>query len=79
MTLFWCSVGLGAMIASAGVVSKDVSPCGSVPGCPARVLRFRWSVETVLGQDRTAYRAEFRILETELRMSRRTLGGAQCQ
>lgn len=42
------TVGRGAIVGAGSLVNKSVPPYAIVGGNPARVLRFRWDVETIL-------------------------------
>lgn len=41
------NIGNGAVVAAGAVVTKDVPPYAIVMGCPARVLKYRFSEETI--------------------------------
>lgn len=41
------NIGTGAIIASGAVVTKDVEPYAIVGGCPAKVIRYRFSGDTI--------------------------------
>ena len=41
------NIGDGAVIAAGSVVTKDVPPYAVVAGCPAKILRYRFSDETI--------------------------------
>lgn len=41
------NIGNGAVIAAGSVVTKDVPPYAVVAGCPAKILRYRFSDETI--------------------------------
>ena len=48
-------VGRGAIVAAGSVVTKSVPPYAIVAGNPARIVRFRWDVETVLRHELQLY------------------------
>jgi acetyltransferase-like isoleucine patch superfamily enzyme len=62
------TVGRGSVVGAGSVVTKDVPPYAVVAGNPARVLKFRWDVETIL-------RHEEELYPPECRLSRRDLEG----
>ena len=46
------NIGDGAVIAAGSVVTKDVPPYAVVAGCPAKILRYRFSDETIAEMER---------------------------
>lgn len=60
------NIGRGAIVGAGAVVTKSVPPYAIVVGNPARVLRFRWDVETIVAHESVLYRAARRIPEKEL-------------
>ena len=72
MILKGVTIGRGAIVAAGSVVVKVVPPYAIVVGVPARVVRFRWDVDTIL-------RHEEKLWPPEKRFSRRELEQWQSQ
>jgi maltose O-acetyltransferase len=70
-------VGRGSIVAAGSVVTRSVPAYAVVAGCPARVLRFRWNIETLLEHEQTLYGPEHRIQEFELRAAFGSFAGTQ--
>lgn len=59
-------VGKGAIVAAGSVVSKDVLPYSIVGGVPAKLIRFKWSIDEILIHEREIYSSEKRLNRREL-------------
>lgn len=60
------TIGRGSIVAAGAVVTKSVPPYSVVAGVPARVVKRRWDVDTIL-------RHEDRLYAPEKRLTRETL------
>jgi maltose O-acetyltransferase len=70
-------IGRGSIIAAASVVTKNVPAYAVVAGCPARVLKFRWDIESLVQHEEFLYSPEFRIQESNLRSAFERFVGTQ--
>ncbi len=61
VVLHGVTIGRGSIVAAGAVVTKSVPPYAIVGGVPARVLRFRWDVDTILRHEATLYPAGQRL------------------
>ena len=55
------TIGRGAIVGAGAVVTKSVPPYAIVGCVPAKVLRFRWNVETILRHEAILYPAQQRL------------------
>jgi serine acetyltransferase len=58
-------------------VTRSVPPYAIVAGSPARVIKFRWSVETLMRHEEMLYSPDCRIPEEKLRTTCDALNGDQ--
>lgn len=55
------TVGRGSIVGAGAVVTKSVPPYAVVVGSPARLVKFRWDVETIQRHEAALYPPESRI------------------
>ena len=59
-------IGRGAVVGAGAIVTSDVPPYSIVAGNPARILKFRWDVATILRHEAELYPPEKRLCRPEL-------------
>lgn len=55
------TVKRGSIIAAGSVVARDVPPYAIVGGIPAKVIKYRWSVDAILRHEVRLYSSEKRL------------------
>lgn len=66
MILRGVTVGRGSVVAAGAVVTKSVPPYAIVAGNPARIVRFRWDVPTILAHEVALYPPDKRFAAEQL-------------
>ena len=64
------TIGRGSVIAAGAVVTKSCPPYSIIGGVPARVLKFRFSIDEVLEHEKLLYPEEERLSREELNKQR---------
>lgn len=59
-------LGRGSIIAAGAVVSKDVPPYAVAGGVPAKVIKFKWSIDQILEHESILYPKEERFTREQL-------------
>lgn len=60
------TIGRGSIVAAGSVVTKDVPPYSVVGGVPAKFIKFKWDLETILYHESILYEGEVRLKKDAL-------------
>lgn len=60
------TIGRGSVVAAGAVVNKSCPPYSIIGGVPAKVLKFRFSIDEVIEHERILYPEEKRFTKAEL-------------
>lgn len=58
--------GRGLIVAAGAVVTKSILPYAIAGGVPARILKFRWNVDTILKHEEVLFSVDKRLNREEL-------------
>ncbi|MGA2798638.1 MAG: acyltransferase [Thermoguttaceae bacterium] len=59
-------IGRGSIVGAGSIVTKDVPPYAIAVGCPAKAVKFRWDVDTIVEHEKLLYPPEKRLSRKEL-------------
>ena len=65
------TIGRGSVIAAGAVVTRSCPPYSIIGGVPAKVLKFRFTVDEVIEHERLLYPEDMRLAREELERQRR--------
>lgn len=60
------TIGRGAVVAAGAVVAKSIPPYAIAGGVPARVLKFKWTIDEILYHESKLYPGEERLSRESL-------------
>lgn len=60
------TIGRGSIVASGAVVTKNVMPYSVVGGVPAKLLKYRWTLDQALKHESQLYPLEHRLSKAQL-------------
>lgn len=67
------TIGRGAIVAAGAVVTRSVPPYSVIAGVPAKVVKFRWDIDTILQHEENLYPPEKRFSRDYLEKYQREL------
>lgn len=67
------TIGRGSIIAAGAVVTKSCPPYSIIGGIPAKVIKFRFTIDEILEHEKTLYPESIRFTEKELQKHRNAL------
>lgn len=68
--LHGCTIGRGCIVAAGSVVTRSAPPYSVVGGVPARVLKWRWTVDQIIDHEAHLYASERRLSVERLTSAR---------
>jgi acetyltransferase-like isoleucine patch superfamily enzyme len=60
------TIGRGSIVGAGAVVKKSMPPYAIIGGNPAKVLKFRWDIDTILRHEESLYKPELRYTRDQL-------------
>lgn len=60
------TIGRGSIVAAGAVVNKSCPPYSVIGGIPAKVIKFRWSIDEILAHEQALYSPEDRLTKKYL-------------
>ncbi len=63
-------IGRGAIVAAGAVVTRSIPPYAVAGGVPARILKFRWSVDEIIRHEEKLYSPERQLPRMALEQAR---------
>lgn len=64
-------IGRGAIVGACSVVTKDIPPYAIAVGNPAKVIKFKWSIDDILKHEETLYPEKERFTREQLENHRK--------
>lgn len=60
------TIGRGAIIAAGAVVNKSIPPYAIAGGIPAKVIKFKWTIDEIMRHEAILYPPEQRFSKEQL-------------